>query len=176
MKLLPLLATLVVGFSVPLLANKAEKQDPDQMAKASHKMSASFLKEPESLEAHAATLTGKDAAAVTKFAKMTRDEGEALAKAAEAWDKNQIRLAERHMKDASELCSARGKLSEDIQKIMKTSSPKKGDTCEPAEVCKPDPAKKSAATKDAAPEKKAAASSDFQSLQEQASQLGKSSE
>lgn len=175
-KVFSLLTTLVIGFALPLLAYEAEKQDPDQMAKASREMSASFLKEAESLEALAATLTGKNAAAVKKFAKMTRAEAEALAEAAEAWDNNQNRLAERRMKEASELCSARGKLFGDIQKIVKVSPPKEGDTCHPTGAGKPDPTKKSAATKDAVPKTKAPPANDLQPHQEQVSQLGKSSE
>lgn len=162
--LLPLLAALAL--IPPAFAGKGPDKDPEKMAKETREISESLVKETKYLEEKAASLAGKDAAAVSRFAKITRSEAESLAKASEAWSKNQIRLAEKHMKDAAEYCSDRGKLAEDLKEVL--ADPKKDENCEPKkeEHKKPEPTK----VKSTSP------SNEVEKLQEQISQLGKPSE
>lgn len=171
------LLALVVSLLVPassVLAGKEPPKDPDKMAAETREFSNSLLKEAMSLEEKAASLAGKDAAAVSRFAKVTRSEAESLAKASDAWAKNQKRLAEKHMKDAAEFCSDRGKLAHDLKVIL--ASPNKGEACEPKKGDACEPKKEQASKKGGPAEKKPASSNEVDQLHEQISRLGKPEE
>jgi len=122
-RLLPLVACL---FALPVLAGDVKK-DPEVQARENLKMAKSMMDEAKFMEKAALQLEGAEAKTVSEYAKVTAEEAEWLAKSSEAYSKNQIRLAERFQRKASECCEQRGKM---LGKIDALRPKMKGEACE----------------------------------------------
>jgi len=104
--------------AVAVQAGNYEKKSPDQLASENLKAAKQMFEEAKNLEQAAANASGEDAAVLQNFAKLTMEEAQWLQKGGEAFEKNQIRLGERHLEKAREYCEKRGKLSDKITKIF----------------------------------------------------------
>jgi hypothetical protein len=108
-QIFPLLLTL--AFATPLLAEDWTKKDPASLAKEAKKIAADLRKEAEYFQSS----TMKTGRALTsdeqKYLNYTLEEAELLEKSYEAWDKNQIRMADKHREKAAEFCQKRGEMA-----------------------------------------------------------------
>lgn len=92
-------------------------KDPDQAASENLKQARQMYEEAKSHAELAAKCAKEDADVLSKFAQMTFEEAEWLQRSGEAYEKKQIRLAERYLQKARELCEKRGKLGDKIAAI-----------------------------------------------------------
>lgn len=108
-QLFPIL--LSFAFAAPILAEDWMKKDPASLAKEAKKIAADLRKEAEYFQ----TSTIKAGRALTadeqKYVAYTLEEAELLEKSHEAWDKNQIRMADKHRQKAAEFCQKRSEMA-----------------------------------------------------------------
>jgi len=155
-----ILVLLIAGLSSAAIAGDFQK-DPEVMAKECAKRAAGFLEEVKALEERAAKATGTEAQKIKKFADLTREEAEALVKAGKAWANNQVRLAEKHLEKANEICGKRGKLAPEIYPPCED----KKEAAKDDKACEPE--------KPAGPAKEEKPKSELDKLHEQLEGLGK---
>jgi len=92
-------------------------RDPDQAASENLKQAKQMYEEAKNHAEQAAKCAKEDADILSKYAQMTFEEAEWLQRSGEAYEKKQIRLAERYLQKARELCEKRGKLGDKIAAI-----------------------------------------------------------
>lgn len=113
MKSLPQIFSLLLSFALaaPLLAEDWTKKDPASLAKEAKKIAADLRKEAEYFHSS----TTKSGRALTadeqKYLNYTIEEAELLERSYEAWDKKQIRMADKHREKAAEFCQKRGEMA-----------------------------------------------------------------
>jgi len=98
---------------IPVFALAGDK-DPKVLAKEAAQSAKKFFTEAKEVSERAMKASKEEAADLNKYAELTQREGENLLKASEAWENNQLRLADRHAKKASEFCKKRGEMFEKI--------------------------------------------------------------
>jgi hypothetical protein len=127
--------------AVAVQAGDYEKKSADQLAAENLKAAKQMFQEAKNLEQAATTASPEDASVLNNFAKLTMEEAQWLQKGGEAFEKNQIRLGERHLEKARELCDKRGKLSHKIGKIFEKDCEAKGKEGETKTTKKEEPSK-----------------------------------
>lgn len=142
----PLLRSVLAAvLLVPSLAlAEGWMKDPEELAAEAKKMSAQLKSHADELEAKAISegkaLTGD----IKKYVALTREEALNAEKAAQAWAKNQKRLAEKYAEKVSEICRERGPLSEKLF-ACPDKNPEASAKADSEKKCeKPAPADKSA--------------------------------
>lgn len=130
MRTLPHLLLILLWTQNPLRAVDAPK-DPDQAAVENIKQAKAMYEEAKNHADYAAKCEKEDADILSKFAQMTFEEAEWLQRSGEAFEKKQIRLAERYQQKAQELCEKRGKLGDKIAAIYQKKCDKP-DSASPA--------------------------------------------
>jgi len=113
MKIL-LALTLVIGIPAISLAGDWAQKDPAALAAEARKTSLELKKEASEFMARAMAENRKLSAEEAKYVELAGDESLALEKSAEAWGKNQKRLAVKYREDAMEICKKRGPLAEKV--------------------------------------------------------------
>jgi len=113
MKRFPQIFPLLLSFALatPILADDWTKKDPASLAKESKKIAADLRKEAEYFHSNA-TKSGRALTAdEQKYLNYTLEEAALLERSYEAWDKKQMRMADKHREKAAEFCQKRSEMA-----------------------------------------------------------------
>jgi|GEM_PF-2040087 len=108
-RLFPFIALVLMV--LPAVAEDWTKKDPAALAKEARKTAAQLRQEAAYFESSAQKEGRTLSADEKKYLAFTVEEAGLLEKSFEAWDKNQVRLAEKIREKAVEACQKRGELA-----------------------------------------------------------------
>ncbi len=120
-RLLPLTALVLIA--LPAVAEDWTKKDPALLAKEARKSVIQLRQEAIHFETSAQKEGRTLSADEKKYLTLTVEEAALLEKSCEAWEKNQIRMAEKYRENAGEACHKRGELAAKLKLWEKKPCP-----------------------------------------------------
>jgi len=125
-----LISLLSAGLLASAVAGEVPARDTGPLEAEARKLATELNREASELEKAAITSGTKLTEELKEYIDITRKEAMWAGKCAEAWGKNQKRLAENYAEKARELCSKRGPMAE---KLYASGKPKPVENVEKAD-------------------------------------------
>ena len=128
-----LICVLTAGFMASAMAGEVPVKDTGPLEAEARKLATELNSEASELEKSAIASGTKLTEEMKAYIDITRKEAMWAGKCAEAWSKNQKRLAENYAEKARELCGKRGPMAEKLYASDKQKPAEKVEKSEKAE-------------------------------------------
>lgn len=123
---------VVLAAVLPAIANEGARKDPEALANEARKAAADLRKEAEHFKIRAEkdgrTLTSDE----EKYLSYTLEEADLLGRSGEAWEKNQMRMAEKFREKAAEFCRKRGEMAAKLKLWDDACAPASDEKAKPS--------------------------------------------